>query len=323
MIEFTVVSTKYDYGDPKQPLSYDYVNFYQGLQGSGEFSVSFLDYADLIKTSMMDIKSSLNINKIYFAVFFDVAYLNNLINALPEGALLILFVHDISFRSAELEKMVDDIDIFVVSENFRKINLPLNKLIGMGFPVNTQVYRPIVQPKKYDLCFIGSYHPHREWLLSKLRNQGYKVFCGGRGWGSLNGVDTDFMVELFSQSRIVLNLSNSISWDARYLLDNPKNLINTIRSKKVGEQLKARVFEVASCRAFQLSYFSFGISQYFSPSSELPMFSDDKEMMDMVDYFLLHSELREEIAASSYKKTLENYSVEIWFLRLFKQINDV
>ena len=323
MIDFSIVSTKHDYGDPGQPLSYDYVNFYQGLKGSSEFNVSFIDYLELTELPRSGVKKHLNTKTIYFAVFFDDISLSNLINNISKNSFLMLFVHDISFRASELEKWISRVDIFVVSEDFRKVSLPSSKVLEMGFPVNTQVYRPIARPKKYDLCFIGSYHPYREWLLSKLKECGYKIYCAGRGWDGSKGVTTELMVQVFSESHIVLNLSNSISWDVRYLLNNPRGLINTIRSNKNGEQLKARVFEVSACRAFQISYFSFGISKYFSSSNELPMFSDDKEMLDMVDYFISNKDLREKISISSYEKTLGRYSAERWFLKLFEKVDGI
>ena len=57
------------------------------------------------------------------------------------------------------------------------------------------------------------------------------------------------MVRIFNENRINLNLSNSASWDVRYLTNSPRSLINRVRSEKTLNN-EGRIFELGGCSAF-------------------------------------------------------------------------
>ncbi|MCG2711055.1 MAG: DUF3880 domain-containing protein, partial [Candidatus Omnitrophica bacterium] len=48
-------------------------------------------------------------------------------------------------------------------------------VIYSPFACNPDVYRKMNLPKKYDVTFLGQYHPYREWLINYLRRSGINV----------------------------------------------------------------------------------------------------------------------------------------------------
>ena len=80
---------------------------------------------------------------------------------------------------------------------------------------------------EYDVSFIGSYSPYREWIINSLRLKGIEVNCFGVGWGTkiLSEADFEYIIQ---KSKINLNLSNSVSFDIRFLLNYPKNIFRLI-----------------------------------------------------------------------------------------------
>jgi spore maturation protein CgeB len=128
------------------------------------------------------------------------------------------------------------------------------------------------------------------------------------------------MVELFNQSRINLNMSNSASWDARYLLSSPRALLNRIRSPKSVEQLKARHFEINGCGAFQLSYYVEGLERQYEIGSEIGVYLDPNDLLQKVKLYLADDALRESIALAGHQRTLAEYTFKQRFARVFERM---
>ena len=147
---------------------------------------------------------------------------------------------------------------------------------------------------KYDVSFIGAYHPHRKWIIDKLRKIGLDAICYGPGWE--NGACTvEEMKKIFSSSKINLNLANSTSFDLRYLMTSYRNIINTYRSPKSDSQIKARHFEISYYGGFQLSYYVPFLETYFEIGNEITCYSNVEEIIKLVEYFLINQDQRESI----------------------------
>jgi len=80
---------------------------------------------------------------------------------------------------------------------------------------------------EYDVSFIGSYSPYREWVIKSIKQRGIDVTCFGLGWGTRILSENEYE-EIIQKSKINLNLSNSLSYDVRFLLKNPKSIIHLI-----------------------------------------------------------------------------------------------
>ena len=128
------------------------------------------------------------------------------------------------------------------------------------------------------------------------------------------------MVQVINQSKINLNLSNSVSWDLRYLLSSPRALYTALRSAKRVEQIKARPFEINGCGGFQLSYYVEGLEQYYEIGQEIAVYLDMDDLINKVNYYLAYEDEREAIAERGYQRTLSEHTYKQRFQSVLTQM---
>jgi len=199
------------------------------------------------------------------------------------------------------------------------------------FGCNHQYYQKIDLPKKYDISFVGAYSPHRAWYLNRLAKSGMPVKVHGPGWHE-GPVTYERMVEIFNQSRINLNLSNSISWDLRYILASLTNLKAAPRmlkrnfgalfkeDAKSSEQVKVRHFEINSCGGFQLSYYVEGLERLYAIGEEIAIFSGPEDLVGKAQYYLRHADERQSIAQAGYSRTRAQHTMDSRLIQLYHDV---
>ena len=172
---------------------------------------------------------------------------------------------------------------------------------------------------KYDVTFIGHINPFRKWFVSRVKKMGFKVEAFGHGWS--NGpVSMDDMFDIFRTSKINLNLSNSKSYDYRYLFSGPKNFIHTFYTPKVASQIKARNFEIPFYGGFQLGDFAPGIGDFLEIDREIVCYRDLDEACFLIDYYLKNDQQREIIKQRGHLRALKEHSYKNRFESIVKEI---
>lgn len=180
---------------------------------------------------------------------------------------------------------------------------------------------------KYDVSFIGGKNSNRSWFINELRANGIKVNAFGNGWE--NGfVTLDEMKRIFRESKINLNLSNSVCYDIRFykarvkkwlykkgfhklplrilqLIEN-LNIIIDNHSKNIS-QIKARNFEIPYYGGFQLSEYIPDISDYFQHGKEIICYKDVDDAVRLINYYLVNEKERESIRIAGNKKALSHH----------------
>jgi len=165
---------------------------------------------------------------------------------------------------------------------------------------------------KYDVTFVGGYNPYRKWFIDTLKKRSIKVETFGYGWknGSLSAED---MNKIFISSKINLNISNSLSYDIRYILHNPMNFLRPIvksflkKGNKNMSQIKARNFEIPYFGGFQLTDYVPTLENYFDIGKELICYSNIDEALLLIKYYLENENERETIKKLGHKKAVENH----------------
>lgn len=312
------------YGDPEREYSFEYFNFYLVLQQMG-YDVELFDYMGEIRALGKEGMNQKLLSRVrdwqpaatIFSLYTD-QFDPEVVNALRSHTKTFCFFHDDTWRVEYSRYWARQVDYFSTPDihgelKYRQIGLP--NAIYFPYGCNEQIFRRLDVPKRYDVSFVGSWHPYREWLIERIRKTGIKVEVAGYRWPK-GAIDQEGMVRLFNESRINLNLSNSASWDVRYLASSPRALINRLRSKKNIEQMKARMFEVSGCRAFQLSYFVEGLAQCYEIDREIGVYADADDLIEKVRFYLAHEELRESFATAAYMRTLEEHT----FVRRFQMV---
>jgi spore maturation protein CgeB len=316
------------YGDPKREYSYEYFNFYQSLKQMGH-EVELFDYMGEMHAHGREGMNQRLLARArewqpavtVFSLYTD-QFIPEVVSALRAHTKTFCFFHDDTWRVDYSRYWARHFDFFSTPDmrgelKYREIGLP--NAIYFPFGCNEQIFRKLDVPKKYDVSFVGGWHPYREWLIERIRKAGISVEVAGFRWPT-GEVDQEAMVRLFNESRINLNLSNSASWDARYLASSPRALINRVRSDKNIEQMKARIFEVNGCGAFQLSYYVEGLANCYEIDREMGVYADADDLVEKVRFYLAHPELREAIADAGYKRTLREHTFALRFQAVFQRL---
>lgn len=316
------------YGDPKREYSYEYFNFYQSLRQMGH-DVELFDYMgeirehgrDGMNRRLLQLAAESRPDVAIFSLYtdqFDV----QVVNELRRHTRTFCFFHDDTWRVEYSRYWAAQFDYFSTPDlhgelKYHEIGLP--NAIYFPFGCNEAVFHRLDLPKKYDVSFVGAWHPYREWLIRRVRKAGISVKVAGFGWPD-GEINQDNMVRMFNESRINLNLSNSASWDARYLASSLRGCINRLRSPKSVEQLKARIFEVNGCGAFQLSYYVEGLANCYDLDREVVVYTDVGDLIEKIRFYLAHDELRQSIAASGYERTLRDHTFARRFQSVFERM---
>jgi spore maturation protein CgeB len=316
------------YGNPQREYSYEYFNFYQSLKQMGH-EVELFDYMGELQALG---KEGMNLKLLararewqptvtLFSLYTD-QFDASVVEQMRQYTKTLCFFHDDTWRVEYSRQWAKHFDFFTTPDlhgemKYREIGL--HNAIHFPFGCNEQIFCKMDVPKVYDVSFVGGWHPYREWLIERIKKAGINVKVAGFRWPD-GEIDQEGMVKLFNESRINLNLSNSASWDARYLASGPRAFINRLRSKKNVEQMKARMFEVNGCGSFQLSYFVEGLAACYDIDREIGVYADADDLIEKVKFYLTHSELRESIAQAGYERTLDEHTFAKRFNNVFHRM---
>ena len=318
----------HSYGDPGREYSYEYFNFYQSLKQMGH-EVELFDYMGEMKSlgkarmnqqllaRVQEWRPVLTLFSLYTDQFEPEA-----VNALRAYTKTFCFFHDDTWRVEYSRFWARQFDYFSTPDlhgegKYREIGLP--NAIYFPFGCNEGIFRKIDAPKKYDVSFVGGWHPYREWLINRIKNAGISVEVFGHRWPK-GEIDQEGMVRVFNESRINLNLSNTASWDARYLVSSPRGFVNRLRSKKNIEQMKARIFEVNGCGVFQLSYYVEGLAHCYDIDREVAIYADADDLLQKVKFYLANEVLRASIAEAGYLRTMTDHTFCHRFSHVFNRM---
>lgn len=180
-----------------------------------------------------------------------------------------------------------------------------NVIYSQWAAINTH-QQPVFSGYKYDVSFVGGFHPYRKWFINTLKNRGINAVAFGVGWD--NGpLSASEMNELFVHSKINLNIGNSNSFDFRYLMSHWKAIPLLFRSKKNARQIKARNFEIPYFNGFQLTDYAPSIENYFDIGKEVVCYSDVDEAELLIKYYLENEQERETIKSHSHQRSLNQH----------------
>lgn len=327
-MKILLVCMEHDYGDPRRGHSYEYVNFFLSLRDLGHEVVLF-DYmtelAQIGKAAMnqklLSIVQSIRPDLAMFSLYTD-QFVPETVKQLGQYTRTLCFFHDDTWRVEFSQFWARQFDYFTTPDVYgeaRYAALGLPNAIHFPFGCNEAVYRKTDAKTRYDISFVGGWDVYREWLIKRLRNAGFTVRVAGHRWPE-GILSHEQMVDWFNESRINLNMSNSTSWDARYLLSSPRALVKQIRSPKNIEQLKARHFEINGCGGFQLSYYVEGLERQYEIGKEIAIYTDPDDLIAKAKFYLANEALRAEIAEAGFNRTKKNHLFHHRFHYVFQRM---
>lgn len=335
-----IVSMKYDYGDKARGLSGMDEYFMNPILRLGH-EVVFFDFMktfhelgrEAMNKELLETIRREQPDIVLFVPFQD-QFIPEMIDEMNKHTVTIGYYYDDTWR-INYSRFWSQHYTYVTTSDVNGVRrwreLGCNNFIYSPFSANPEVFRKMDIPKKYDVSFVGGYHPYRAWLLHKLRRAGIQVNAWGFGWNT-GRLDQNAMVKVFNQSRINLNMSNNDSLDLRFLLSVTMPLKVILRAwegagrviyrpdAKVREMVKGRHFEINACGGFQLSYYVEGIERHYAIGDEIALYASIEDMIEKVRYYLKHEDEREAIALRGYERTLRDHTAEKRFGDLFNAI---
>lgn len=189
---------------------------------------------------------------------------------------------------------------------YKKISIQ-NVYLSQWAAIDDQPETPLNVKYQHDVTFVGGSNSTRRWIIDTLKKRGIRAEAFGFNWP--NGtLSHQKMIATFQTSKINLNLSNSISWDWRYLTHHWKNPIVAWKSPKASSQIKARNFEIPYYGGFQLTEYVPGLERYFNIGQEVACYKDIDEMELLIRYYLDNDTLREEQKGKSFIKARNHHT---------------
>ena len=340
---------KYDYGDKKRGLSFEFLNFYKSLKNYNKTEKIFnypMDFSKIYSKKKFNNKAEQIINKhkfdiIFFVLFqdeFNEEFLKKI--KLNKETISIAWMSDdhwrfdsYSSKKAHLFDWILTTDI----KSLKKYNqLGFKNVIHTQWGFNHKDYIPLKKEKKIDVSFIGQPHSNRKVIIEKLKNNNINVLCRGYGWK--NGrVDHKEMINIFSNSKINLNFTSS---------SNTKNLKSFIKIfiKKEGKlykfynlnqiivnfenffeenqkQIKGRFFEITGCGGFLLTEYAPYLEKYFEINKEIAIFKNYDDLVDKIKFYLKNDKIRDQVAKNAHNKVLSKHTYHHRYDEIFKKIN--
>ena len=311
-------------------ISYEYCNFLKPFEKIG-YSVIPFDFLEHMRTvgregmnrKLLEVVLREEPELVFFVPHTD-QFIPEIIDEIGRHTTTLGYLFDDMWRIeysrfwARHFKFVTTSDV----DGLRKFgDAGFKNVIYSPFACNTEIYCKKDLPKVYDVTFVGQYHPYREWCIRHLRRSGIDVKVWGAGWPS-GMISSKEMIDIFNQSRINLNLSNSVSWDIRYLTSLSRPIKSTLRvwrqaacaltrpDMKTVEQVKGRHFEINACGGFQLSYYVKGLESLYAIGDEIALFVSPDDLLNKTRYYLYHEVEREAIARRSRERTLRDHTME-------------
>lgn len=351
------VAPKYDYGDPARGHSFEHYNFFDSLHNMGH-NILYFDFPTLLREHG---RAAMN-RRLLEVVTLDLPDLMFTVLAkdeLDEGT-----VQQISdaCKTATLNWFCDDHWRF---ENFSsrwapRFNwvvttannaLPKYQLLGYNNAIKSQwacnqfLYRRLDLAPRYDATFVGLPHGDRRYVVQALTDGGVNLQVWGKGWPNGRISQTE-MIRVFNQSRVNLNLANSVSaqttrarvaglllrnlmqvplsapiraWFVRCIVQLEGRGDETTTSRYT-EQIKARNFEIPGCGGFVLTGWADGLEEYYLPDQEISSYARLDELVRRVRYFLAHDDERAAIAEAGFKRTLSSHTYVHRFAAIFERM---
>lgn len=208
-------------------------------------------------------------------------------------------------------------DDFAV-EKYKEIGYN-NVILSQWAALNTELPPEKETDYLYDISFVGGVAPTRKWIVSEFKKAGLNVHAFGYGWPA-GSVNLEKMHEIFRRSKINLNLSNSINYDLRFLLNHPKNILYAIKGAKNVSQIKARNFEIPYFGGFQLTEYLPSLENYFEIGREVSCYANLDEAIQLARYYLKHDKLREEVKNKAVKRARAEHTYLHRFEKVLAQL---
>ncbi len=324
-----VVILKDDYGDAKRGSSYEYTYFYKSLSDLAtkvrlfDFG-PYLNNTDQLQIDLLKAADEFQPDLIFFTLYQN-QFTFKTLDLLKEKYLTINWFCDDQWRFDDFSSKYCHHFSYVVTtdpyavQKYERIGYP-NAILSQWAARESLPSLDLDNVEYlHDVTFIGGINPFRQWFVRQLKSRSVNIQAFGSGWP--NGrVTYQQMNDIFRQSRINLNISNSKNYDLRFITSSWKNFESFRTSSKNKEQMKGRHFEIPAFGGFQLSNYVDFLEDYYTIGKEIAIYNTIDDLADKIRYYLDHEDLRRSITLAGFKRTRHEHLYSHRFQKLWQEI---
>ncbi|WEK53346.1 MAG: glycosyltransferase [Candidatus Cohnella colombiensis] len=198
--------------------------------------------------------------------------------------------------------------------------VPLYQSLGctqvhhLPLATHSELFYPQAVEREYvhDICFIGTGFHNRIQLFDQLApylKRKNVVIAGGlwhrmRRYGLIansiipEGVRIEEAAKLYNGAKIVINVHRAT--DHRLERRNSRNW--------PGQSINPRTFDIGGCGAMQLTDYREELPDFYHVGTEIDVYQNARQLMELLDYYLTNENERTKIAARGYLRTRREHS---------------
>lgn len=204
----------------------------------------------------------------------------------------------------ELKKNAKPFDIYSTFSLTSMHALAKNKISTeyISHAVCPKEFYPLEIAKDIDLVFVGNWSEWRDDVLSKVLQITPNVVIYGPQWLKKSRLQKNVLHRIYGGEMIVGESLN-------YLFNRAKVVLNASRIYG-SEGLNMRFFEVLATQSLLLTDTVLEISEHFVDGQDLLIYSDLKDLTQLLDGALRDESLRLTIAQQGYQTVLKNHTYD-------------
>ncbi len=148
------------------------------------------------------------------------------------------------------------------------------------------------------LSLIGSMYPYRLKLIEQLVE--FKPSIWGKGWSKVSNQE---ILKLY-KGKDIRGTQKAKAICGSFISLNPHHPLNDIYG------VNRRTYDIAGCKGFQLADYRNDMEKVFKINQEIVCFETLDELKKKIEYYLKHSDERNEIAEAAYKRVIHEHTYE-------------
>jgi spore maturation protein CgeB len=344
---------KYEYGNPKRGMSFEYKNFYDSLRNMPGLEAEMFAMDEVMAECGRDEMNRRLISRVQetkpdllFCFLFTEEIKKETIGYITRKTSTKTFnwFGDDHWRFPVYSRHWAPLFTAVSTTDEKAFadykSSGIKNVIKTQWAANPFLYKPQDRSRdkgQYQITFFGQNYGSRSEYIKDLQEAELPAQGHGHGWLAGGGIDPQEMLDIYSFSKISLNFSETPYYGfkkklnllsklvvgkelGRYkftghrLFDNIKSTVGTQR-----KTIKARTFEVPACGGFLLTGMpDDDLSEYYEIGKEVEVFRDRDELIKKCRYYLDHDSERQNIAKAGYERTIREHTYPHRFKQIFK-----
>jgi spore maturation protein CgeB len=328
-VRILYVGMRNEYGDPARGVSFEEINFRSALEGMGHELHPFdfmqrakSDGVKRMRGELVTFAAEVKPDVAFFCLFTDQLDVRTIeaVRAVGGCPTINWFADDHWRFESFTRHMAPAFDLCVTTDadslpKYR--TLPGVHVHLSQWACNRYAYRKTTNELKHDVTFVGQPHGDRREVATRLRDAGFALECWGFGWPS-GPIEHAEMIDVFSTSRINLNLSNSsVPTDMGARL---RRLLHLHPPTPRPPQIKGRNFEVPGCGGFLLTERLPHLERYFELGREVGVYDGVGELIEKIRYWLERPEERQRVADAGYRRVISEHTYDHRFAAIFEEL---